>query len=99
MAPAKTHTLEGVLERSNTPEINRTPTERGMTDSQGPWGGFWAELRRRRVMRAAGVYVAAAFVALQVGEIILPAFNTPDWALQMVVVFALLGLPCSAPWC
>ncbi|MGI9626351.1 MAG: hypothetical protein ACR2QM_05910 [Longimicrobiales bacterium] len=56
-------------------------------------GDFWTELRRRRVVRAMGVYVAAAFIALQVGEIILPAFNTPDWALQTLVVLAVLGLP------
>ncbi|NNF26301.1 MAG: tetratricopeptide repeat protein [Gemmatimonadetes bacterium] len=56
-------------------------------------GNFWGELRRRHVVRTAGVYVAAAFVVLQAGEIILPAFNTPDWALQSLVVIAALGLP------
>ena len=54
---------------------------------------FWQELRRRRVVRAGGVYVAAAFVALQLGEIVFPAFNAPDWVLQSVVVLAFLGLP------
>ena len=43
---------------------------------------FWQELRRRHVVRAGGVYVAAAFVVLQLGEIVLPAFNAPDWVLQ-----------------
>ena len=56
-------------------------------------GRFWSELRRRRVVRSVGVYVAAAFVVLQLGEIILPAFNMPDWALQSLVVLAVLGLP------
>ena len=56
-------------------------------------GAFWQELRRRRVVRAGGVYVAAAFVALQLGEIVFPAFNAPDWVLQSVVVLAFLGLP------
>ena len=56
-------------------------------------GAFWRELRRRRVVRAGGVYVAAAFVALQLGEIVFPAFNAPDWVLQSVVVLAFLGLP------
>lgn len=54
---------------------------------------FRAELRRRRVLRAGGVYVAAAFIVLQVGEIVLPAFATPAWALQSLVVLAFLGLP------
>lgn len=57
------------------------------------FGRFWKELRRRHVVRAGGVYAVSAFVVLQLGEIVLPAFNTPDWALQSLVVAAFLGLP------
>lgn len=57
------------------------------------FGPFWNELRRRKVVRAGGFYAVSAFVALQLGEIVLPAFNTPDWALQSLVVAAALGLP------
>ena len=42
-----------------------------------------------------GLYVAGAFVVLQLGEIVLPAFNAPDWALQTLVVFVFLGLPVA----
>lgn len=56
---------------------------------------FWAEGRRRGVFRMGGLYVAAAFVVLQLGEIVLPAFNAPDWALQTLVVFVFLGLPVA----
>lgn len=56
-------------------------------------GAFWQELRRRHVVRTGGMYVAAAFVVLQLGEIVFPAFNAPDWVLQSVVVLAFLGLP------
>ncbi len=56
---------------------------------------FWEELRRRGVGRVGGVYVAAAFVALQLGEIVLPAFAAPDWVLQSLVVVAFLGLPVA----
>ena len=58
-------------------------------------GTFWSELRRRGVVRAGGVYVAAAFVVLQLGEIVLPAFNAPDWVLQSLVIFVFLGLPVA----
>ncbi|MYI06132.1 MAG: hypothetical protein F4059_02090, partial [Gemmatimonadetes bacterium] len=54
---------------------------------------FWNEVRRRRVARGGGFYVVAAFIALQLGEIVLPAFNAPDWVLQSLVVLLLLGLP------
>ncbi len=56
-------------------------------------GAFWRELRRRHVVRTGGVYVASAFVVLQLGEIVLPAFAAPDWVLQSLVVAAFLGLP------
>ena len=56
---------------------------------------FWAEGRRRGVFRVGGIYVAGAFVVLQLGEIVLPAFNAPDWALQTLVVFVFLGLPVA----
>ena len=58
-------------------------------------GTFWSELRRRGVVRAGGMYVAAAFVVLQLGEIVLPAFNAPDWVLQSLVIFVFLGLPVA----
>ena len=53
---------------------------------------FMAELRRRHVFRVAVGYAAVAFVVLQLGEIILPAFSA-EWALQFVVVFVVLGFP------
>ncbi len=56
-------------------------------------GGLWLELRRRHVLKAGGVYAVAAFAVLQLGEIVLPAFGTPAWALQSLVIGAFVGLP------
>ncbi len=53
---------------------------------------FFAELRRRHVFRVAVGYAAVAFVVLQLSEIVLPAFSA-EWALQLVVVFVVLGFP------
>lgn len=63
-------------------------------DMQQP-NTFWAEVRRRGVFRVGGIYVAGGFVLLQLGEIVLPAFNAPDWALQTLVVFVTLGFPVA----
>ncbi len=51
-----------------------------------------AELRRRHVIRVALTYAAGAFVVLQLGEIVLPAFSA-EGALRYLVVFAVLGFP------
>ncbi len=53
---------------------------------------FVTELKRRHVVRVALAYAAGVFVVLQLGEIVLPAFSA-EWALQYLVVFAVLGFP------
>lgn len=56
---------------------------------------FIAELRRRHVGRVAIAYAAGAFVLLQAGEIVLPAFSAPEWGLRLLVVLVLLGFPVA----
>lgn len=51
------------------------------------------ELRRRRVFRAAGVYIVAAWVALQVASLLFPAIKVPENALLFVWVVALFLFP------
>ncbi len=58
-------------------------------------GGFFIELRRRRVFRAAALYVVGAWVAVQVISLILPAFEIPDSALRYVWLVALLLFPLA----
>jgi TolB-like protein len=50
--------------------------------------GIWGELRRRRVVRTSAAYLAVAFVLLQLGEILFPAFDLGPGSLR--VLFALL---------
>ena len=54
---------------------------------------FLAELRRRKVARAALVYTAAAFAALEFADIAFPRIGLPDRAVDMVLWLGLLGLP------
>jgi len=53
------------------------------------------ELRRRRVFRAAGIYVVAAWVVVQVASLIFPAIDVPDTAIRYVWLIALLLLPLA----
>ncbi|MCY4648472.1 MAG: hypothetical protein OXE73_16520 [Gammaproteobacteria bacterium] len=52
-----------------------------------------AELRRRHVVRFAIGYCAVAFVLLQLGEIVLPAFGMGEWGLRVLVIVVVLGFP------
>jgi adenylate cyclase len=60
------------------------------------WRDLFDELRRRRVYRVSAAYVIIAFALLQGADIVLPALGAPDWALQLVVVLAIAGLPVAA---
>ncbi len=66
-----------------------------MSEGSSVFGKFMAEVRRRHVGRVAIGYAAVAFVILQAAEIVLPAFEQPDWALRVVVVFTFLGFPVA----
>ncbi|MCK7592722.1 tetratricopeptide repeat protein [Pseudomarimonas salicorniae] len=52
---------------------------------------FLAELRRRNVIRMAGLYLVGAWLVVQIAETLLPIFHTPDWVLQALVVLLALG--------
>ena len=53
---------------------------------------FFAELKRRNVIRMAGLYLVGAWLLIQIAETLLPIFHTPDWVLQVLVVLLALGL-------
>jgi TolB-like protein/Flp pilus assembly protein TadD len=55
---------------------------------------LWSELRRRRVVRAALYYVAAAWVFAQVMDLLLDAFEASHY-MRFVVTGLVLGLPVA----
>ena len=75
-----------------TIDFGNTGNVRTMGDQPSKLQSFLAELGRRHVVKVAIGYAAVTFVVLQLGEIILPAFSA-EWALQYLVVFAVLGFP------
>jgi TolB-like protein/Flp pilus assembly protein TadD len=54
-----------------------------------------SELRRRRVFRMTLIYVASAWVAVQVAAEAFPAFNIPEGAIRYVWFAALIGFPVA----
>ena len=54
-------------------------------------GGFIAQLKRRNVIRMAGLYLVAAWLLVQVAETVLPAFDVPGWVLRAVITLLALG--------
>jgi len=56
---------------------------------------FWQELKRRKVIRVIPVYAAAAFVLLELVDIIAEPFGLPDWTMKMVVFLLSVGFIIS----
>src|SRR3954468_14723221 len=53
-----------------------------------------AELRRRNVIRVAGLYLVGAWLLTQVASTVLPTFDVPSWVLRgLIVVLALAFIP------
>ncbi|MBA3563197.1 MAG: tetratricopeptide repeat protein [Gammaproteobacteria bacterium] len=67
-------------------------TESGNTST---FQRFMAELRRRRVIRVAVVYVIAGWLLIQVASTVLPGLNLPEWSVTLVIVLVVLGFPIT----
>jgi TolB-like protein/Tfp pilus assembly protein PilF len=52
---------------------------------------FFAELKRRNVIRMAGLYLVAAWLLVQVAGTVLPMFGAPDWLPRSIVVVLAIG--------
>ncbi|MBC7656248.1 MAG: hypothetical protein H7147_03625 [Frankiaceae bacterium] len=53
---------------------------------------FIAELKRRNVIRIAGLYLVGAWLLTQVASTLFPAFAVPGWALRTLVITLAVGL-------
>lgn len=56
---------------------------------------FFYELRRRKVFRAAAVYLVAALAVVEGADIVFANLLLPAWTTRLVVVLALLGFPIT----
>src|ERR1051326_642159 len=52
---------------------------------------FFAERKRRNVVRMAGLYLVGAWLLVQVASTVLPMFSAPDWLPRSVVILLALG--------
>jgi TolB-like protein/Flp pilus assembly protein TadD len=58
-------------------------------------GNFFAELKRRNVYKVAVAYAVVAWLTIQAASIFLPAFNAPQWAMQIVILVLVIGFPIA----
>ena len=56
---------------------------------------FWQELKRRKVIRVAVVYLVVGWAIVEATSVLFPALLLPDWTQRLVVILALLGFPAA----
>ncbi len=56
---------------------------------------FFAELKRRKVIRLAIVYLVAGIVILEGADVLVPALALQEWVLRLVALLLILGFPLS----
>lgn len=50
------------------------------------------ELKRRKVFRVAAVYAVAAWLLIQVADVVLPTFGAPGWVNQTIIFLFIIGI-------
>src|SRR5438105_7653092 len=56
---------------------------------------FLSVLKRRNVYKVAVAYAVVAWLTIQAASIFLPAFNAPQWAMQIVILILAVGFPIA----
>jgi len=56
---------------------------------------FFAEIKRRNVLRAAALYVGAVWALSQGMAQLLPVFDFPNWVVRWFVIAAMIGFPLA----
>ena len=56
---------------------------------------LFQELKRRNVFRVAIAYLAVAWLALQLADIVLDNVTAPEWVMQVLMLFIIIGFPVA----
>lgn len=57
---------------------------------------FFSELKRRRVFRVVGVYLAGGYAVAEAADLFFPRLGLADWTLTAVLVLVVAGFPVAA---
>ena len=58
-------------------------------------GKFWAELKRRKVMRVAITYIVASIAIIEFASVTFEGFGIPVWAFRFVMLMLFMGFPIA----
>lgn len=56
---------------------------------------FFAELKRRNVIRVGAAYALVAWLLIQIADTLLPTFGAPEWVMPVFSAIVILGFPLA----
>lgn len=56
---------------------------------------FIHELRNRHVVRVGIAYLLAAWVVLQLADVVFPALGLPEWSITLILALLAVGFPAA----
>lgn len=64
-----------------------------MTEKPPKLANFFREVWRRHVLQVALPYCVVGWLLIEVSEVVLQAFEAPNWMMQTILIAFLVGLP------
>jgi len=71
------------------------PPDEDQADTEGEAPSFFAELKRRKVIRVAVAYAVVSWLIVQIAAATFPVFEIPPWGFRFVVIMLALGFPLA----
>jgi len=56
---------------------------------------FFRELKKRKVIQVGVVYLVAAWIIMQVADVMFPALDLPDWSIRLAAAMLIIGFPVA----
>ena len=90
-----TDTRQAANKTTTSTNVTSLATARTHSDGKTRTSNFFAELKRRKVYKVGIAYAVVAWVLMQVASQIFPFFEIPNWAVRLVVLLLIIGLPAA----
>ena len=69
--------------------------EQELTMGEQSSNGLWGQLKKRKVVRVALVYIFVSWIIIQLGEASFEALQIPMWGMSLLLVLVGLGFPLA----
>jgi adenylate cyclase len=63
--------------------------------AMSPVTRFYRELKRRKVIRVAIVYIVVTWIIVEAASVMFPELMLPEWSVRLVIALAIIGFPIA----